>query len=132
MNCVGCGVTNLEGAVHCHNCGVKLVLERPVDHAQGVAAIATKDQLRPVKDYLHYVVPILKRPHVEAFAKNRHQLLFGAINIIAFAVLFGLTTWFFMDTILDVFGLSASIVSSFRLPVIASALFLAIGGCIAV
>ncbi|MCR8658841.1 zinc ribbon domain-containing protein [Paenibacillus endoradicis] len=212
MNCVSCGTTNLEGAVHCHNCGTKLALEQPANHVQEVAASTqqqpayqqdpqvftqvplqgyqqvpqqqgfqqvspqqgyqqvppqgyaqspqgnnyqqqpqgnyppqqgyqppyavapapAKDQLKPVKDYFKYVLAILKRPHVEAFSKDKNQILFGAINIIAFAVLFGLTTWFYMNSILDnIFGQSVSFVSSFLVPVIVSAICLAIGGCVA-
>lgn|GEM_PF-5085536 len=209
MNCVSCGTTNLEGAVHCHNCGTKLATEQPVNHTQEIAAanqqqpvyqqepygqsqvppqgyqqvpqqqgfqsvppqqgfaqvppqgyvqppqgnqyqqqpqgnfqpqqayqqpyagapVATKNQLKPVKDYFKYVLSILKRPHVEAFSKDKDQILFGTINIIAFAVLFGLTTWIFINSIL-VFGGSASFISSFIVPVLVSAIFLAIGGCV--
>ena len=135
LNCVSCGTTNLEGAIHCHNCGVKLAPAVPPQQGYAnptnVAPVATKDQLKIVKEYFKYVWVILKKPHIEAFAKDKTHLLFGAINIIAFAILFGLTTWFLMDNILDIFGASASFLSSFIVPVIGSAFFLAIGGCVA-
>lgn len=97
-----------------------------------VAPAPAKDQLAPVTDYFKYVLAILKRPHVEAFSKDKNHILFGAINIIAFAVLFGLTTWLYMNSILDnIFGISVSFISSFLFPVILSAICLSIGGCVA-
>ena len=135
MNCVSCGTTNLEGAVHCHNCGVKIAptVQTQQGHANpaNVAPVATEDKLKVVKEYFQYVWVILKKPHTEAFAKDKTHLLFGAINIIAFAILFGLSTWFLMNSLLNIFGESASFLSSFIVPVIGSAFFLAIGGCVA-
>lgn len=177
MKCVSCGITYLEGAKHCHNCGAAISTEQSIPHAKEIAAAVEQpisqytpqdygqvpptgytqsppqgdfqqpggypaqhinapvnNHMQAVKQYFEYVLEIIKKPHSVAFSKDRNHLLFGIINIIAFAVLFGLTIWVVLGRFADVTflgkGRSLSIFSAFIEPIVIAAIVLGIGGCV--
>lgn len=96
------------------------------------ASIATSNVLAYAKHYFHYAWNILKKPDEHAYNNDRHTLFYGLVNIIAFALFFGLSTWIVFAKYTEVTflgqGYKLSFFTVFIKPFIISAIVLGLGG----
>lgn len=101
-------------------------------HNSVKTSIATSNMLEYTKHYFHYAWTILKKPDENAYNNDRHTIYYGLVNIIAFALFFGLTTWVIFGTYTEVSflgkGYELSFFTVFIKPLIISAIVISLGG----